>query len=225
LTGAFVGRDFLRRVEKHLAAEIWIGYGASEVANGISSGRVSSTSYVKGYVGTINPSLTLITTGTKEQPGRIVLVNDKDRFARTIHKGKVIAHEGPFFEVADLGYVEGSHLYLVGRADEVYNYSGHIVAYSAIEETIAALAPVSESAVVSGASLGDDLDLVIGVVASDELDLDDLARRLAERLGLVAARPHFKFARVGEIKRNPQSGKIDRQALIRDYQNFAGLLA
>jgi acyl-CoA synthetase (AMP-forming)/AMP-acid ligase II len=221
LTGATFTRDLLARIEgRFKGVEIKVGYGASEVRGGIASGVVSSATYRKGYVGNIREGLTVVCTGTPTNPGGIAVANDRDRFSRAILKGQVIKYDQPFYNLPDIGHLEGSTLYLAGRSDEVLNYGGNIKSYSLIAEEIGRLASVKEVAIVSGASLGHDRDLVIGVVADRPLDLDDLAGRLAERLRFGDdARRHFKFFQTSQIRHNPQTGKLDRVGHLQDYQN------
>ncbi len=219
ITGASCTSDFLARVERRFKAEIWIAYGSSEVEASVANGRVTAATYSKGYVGRVNPTISLVTTGTRAKPSGIAIANSRDLFALSIVGGRTVRYQDPFFAVPDLGYFDGSDLYIVGRSDEVYNFSGFVRAYSALAEDVANLARVSDVAIVSGASIGHDLDLLIAVVSDGLVDTDAVAARLAERLSLADARPHFKVFRVPHIRRNPQSGKVDRVGLIQDYQN------
>jgi acyl-coenzyme A synthetase/AMP-(fatty) acid ligase len=222
LTGATFDRDLLARIERGFSASIWVGYGTSELeSGGLARGVVTSKDYVKGYVGQINGEIKLVVTGTRSQPDRIVIVNDGDHFTRSISKGKIVKYDQPFYIVPDLGFVENGTLYVAGRADEVFNYSGNLKAYGLIADEVLRLSRAKDVAIVSAASLGSDLDIVIGIVADHPIDFADLGRAVAEWLGLGGAQKHFKFCQLGEIKRNPQTGKVDRVDLIQDYQNAA----
>jgi acyl-coenzyme A synthetase/AMP-(fatty) acid ligase len=223
LTGSMFGLQLIRRLEERFSAEVRVGYGTSEVG-GIAGGRVTSKTFVRGYCGKVHPALQLMTAGTRENPGRLTLVNDPVNFTKYITGGRTLLNEQPLYELPDLGYVEDGHLYLVGRADEVYNFSGTIRAYSLFEEEIARLANVKDVAVVNGAALGNDLDLVIGIVADRPIDLGLLGDRLAQRLGLTPARKHFRICQLDQIRRTA-AGKVDRAQLVRDYHNLIGAKA
>jgi hypothetical protein len=161
----------------------------------------------------------LVCTGTAANPGTISIAQQPDLFTRSIVKGRIIRHNQPFYNLPDVGHLEGSTLILAGRSDEVYNFSGSIHAYGAITDEIAHLIELRDVAIVSGASIGNDRDLVIGIVADRPFDPDDLARRLSARLHLAEARKHFKVFQTDRIRRNPQSGKIDRVGHLQDFQS------
>ncbi len=223
LTGAMFSPSLLKRIESRFDAQISVAYGTSEVG-GIARGVITSESFAKGYVGEINPELKFMVTGDKGQPGRITLANDVERFTKYINKGRIVQYEQPFLEIPDLGYIDGSRMYLVGRSDEVYNHSGNVMAYGAIADEIARLADVKDVGIVSGASLGDDRDLIVAVVADQRLNLDDLSNRLLSKLGWGGAKRFLKFCQLDEIRRS-ESGKIDRAALVRAYQNSIAVRA
>jgi acyl-coenzyme A synthetase/AMP-(fatty) acid ligase len=219
LTGATFDQDLLRRIEANFAARIFVGYGTSEIeVGGIARGQISAKNYVKGYVGAINPELKLIVRGTRANPGAIVIVNDRDLFTRSIVKGKIVQWDQPFYTVPDIGFVENSALYVVGRADEVFNDSGNIKAYSLMAEEVTRIDRVKDVAIVSAASVGDENDIIIGVVADQALDLAGMPMALAQRLLMVGAEKHFRFVQLPEIPRNQQTGKVDRVALLKAYQ-------
>jgi acyl-CoA synthetase (AMP-forming)/AMP-acid ligase II len=219
VTGAAPSRSLLERIEGRFAARVWIGYGTSEIEGGISRWVATSATYVNGYVGKINSALKLTTTGTKANPGPIVIAHDKDHFTRTIVAGRIVQHDEPFYTLPDIGHIEGDVLYLAGRSDEVYNSGGNIKAYSLIAEEIAGLARVKDVAIVNGAPVGNARDLIIGIVAGRPLNLAELTAKLVDRLQMAQAERHFRLFQLGAIPRNPQSGKVDRGALLREFQN------
>jgi acyl-coenzyme A synthetase/AMP-(fatty) acid ligase len=225
LTGALFSRALLQRLDAWFPnAQKWVGYGSTEVMGTVAGGVITQATFTKGYVGQINTDLQFVSTGSEANPGRVTLINDHVNFTKYIKDDRIFQYEGKFIEIPDLGYIKDGGLYLLGRADEVYNFSGIIKAYALIEEAIARLADIKEAAVVSGAALGDELNLVIGVVADEPLDLNLLGDRIAESLGMVRARPYFKLCQVKEIRRT-RAGKVDRGQLVRDYQESIGVNA
>lgn len=217
LTGATFTPHLVERFEKAFPdVEFRVGYGTSEVG-GISNGLVTAETYRPGYVGKVTSVLKFVTFGSPGEPGLLRIVNDPDYFSRFIVGGKVRAYEGPIYEVPDIGYFDNGNLYLTGRADEVYNFSGNVKAYSLIREILERLSPLRETAVVSGASLGDERDLVIAIVADRPVNLDDLGNRLAEKMELRIARPHLKLYQTDKIPRN-HMGKVDREGVLEGWR-------
>jgi acyl-coenzyme A synthetase/AMP-(fatty) acid ligase len=219
LTGATFTPELLARMESRFTARVQVGYGSSEVEGPIARGFVTAATYRKGWAGHPNPDLKVTVTGTKQAPGSIVIASDGDRLVRSIVEGKVVKYNQPTYTLPDIGYLEDSVLYLAGRSDEVYNSGGNIKAYSLIAEEIAGLLRTNDVAIVSGAPLGDDRDLIIGIVASRQVNLDSLTAQLVDRLQMAQSRKHFRLFQLAVIPRHPETGKVDRTALIRAYQH------
>ncbi len=215
ITGSASSADLIRRIERAFAAEIAVGYGTTEVGS-VASGVVTSDTYRRGFVGKITDGLQLVSCGTREEPAQIVLVNDRAAFTKYIRDGKVVEDDRPTFALPDLGYMENGNLFLTGRTDEVYNFSGHKRSYDAIAETIERLVSVKDIGIVDGAPVGHEDDLIVAIVAEGDVDLEDLSDRLLKTLGWPSAKPHFKFFQAPEIKRNSM-GKIERLELLRAY--------
>src|SRR5690606_1499811 len=138
--------------------------GTTEVG-AISGGVVSSESYRRGYVGNLTQGLEILSAGTRDEPAPVVLAYDPAAFAKYIVDGKVVEHDSPAYPLPDLGYVEDGALFLIGRADEVYNYSGNKRSYDQIAAEIARFAGVRDVSMASGAPIGRENDLIIAVVA------------------------------------------------------------
>jgi acyl-CoA synthetase (AMP-forming)/AMP-acid ligase II len=215
LTGATFSTELVRRIEARFDAEISVGYGTSEVG-AIAGGVITSQTYSKGLLGAVNPDLKFVTSGSEDAPGQITLVNNKELFTQYVEKGKVVQYDLPFLQLPDLGYIKDGQLYMAGRADEVYNYSGNIKAYGAIEDEIRKLAEVTDVAIAGAAALGDDRDIVVAVVSNRTLNLGELSERLLARFGWPGAKRHFRFFQTPAIRRS-EGGKVDRVQLIRDY--------
>jgi acyl-CoA synthetase (AMP-forming)/AMP-acid ligase II len=188
---------------------------------GVSRGQVTAATFRRGYVGDVGIGPRVTAAGTRDSPGPITVENDPKFVTQYIENGQFVRDESPTITLPDLGYLEGYALYVTGRSDEVYNYSGDLKAYSVIQEILEGLAELKDVGIASGAALGDDQDLIIGLVAAKGLDVADLSRRLVERLGWPSAEKYFKLFQTAEIKRN-QMGKVDREALVEQARRALG---
>jgi acyl-coenzyme A synthetase/AMP-(fatty) acid ligase len=213
ITGSVLGEELVRRVERAFTAEITSRYGTTE-AGRIAAGVVTSATYRRGYVGQLRDGVTIVSAGTRDKPAPIVMANDLARQAKYIVAGKLVGDDGPTITLPDLGYVENGALYVVGRADEVFNFSGNKIAYDVIEQEVERQPGVRAVAIASAGPIGRDDDLVIGVVADGPLDLSRLSEGVLTAPGWRGARSHLHFFQLSQVPLN-QVGKIDRQELLR----------
>lgn len=209
MTGSLFPARLVKDLEDMFDAKIEVIYGTSE-AGGISSGLITSEDFVEGYVGEINPGveLTCIDMGGGRL-GRLALLN---RSSTYFVAGQVVNDDNPVTELPDVGYVSGKKLYLSGRGDEVYNFSGNKIAFSQIEFECRRLADISDVGILSAPELGDPQDLLLAIVAPETVDLGSVVDSISDALQLQLARRHLKAFRVDRLPRNGL-GKIDRESL------------
>ena len=124
-----------------------------------------------------------------------------------------------WFYSGDLGSVsEDGVLRVLGRIDDVLNFSGAKIAPEAVEEALSACPGITDQAVFAVSDqLGIDQPWA-AIVAGEGVDLDLARAKVAEVLPW--ARQRLSFLRVDEIPRNPM-GKIERFKL-RDLARTAG---
>src|SRR6185312_613220 len=103
-----------------------------------------------------------------------VILRRKDHHLPYYVDGRIVPSDDQFYTMPDLGYAEGTRIFVVGRDDEVYSYNGNKTAFSLIDNALRRFPHVTDVAVVSGNAIGDPLGLVIGVVAVADIDLRPL---------------------------------------------------
>jgi len=216
ITGSLFPPSLIARMERLFTAEISVAYGSSEVG-GVSRGVITAEKFAAGYVGEIGYGVKLASAGTPDNPGPIVIVNDRSFISNYYSSGRIIPDTQPFYTLPDTGYVKDGALYLIGRDDEVYNASGNKVAYSQIESAVRGIPGVRDAAVCSGISLGDPMTLLIAVVADGPLDTKAVTAPILKMTGLPRIEKHLKVFAVAEIPRNDM-GKVDRQAVLAAYK-------
>jgi acyl-coenzyme A synthetase/AMP-(fatty) acid ligase len=219
VTGSLMNIDLVRRIEANFDAEIRVGYGTSE-ASRLASGVISSATFRHGYVGEVDPNVTVVSAGTRAEPAPVVITNNISQQTQYIVGGKILSDDRPTLTLPDLGYLEGTSLFLTGRADEVYNFGGNKLAFDAIDQAIRRLAQVKDIGIVNAAPIGLDDDLVVAVTADPSINLDDVKRRALEGLGWAKAAPHFRFVQLPAVPRNA-TGKVDRREVLRLYAERA----
>ena len=215
LVGSLFDAVLVERIERHFEATIAVVYGASEVGR-ISSDTVTSSSFRFGYVGELFPEAKLITAGTRDDPAPVVVVRNSDTYVPYYAKGQVVPSDQAFYTLPDLGYAEGTRLYLVGRDDEVYNISGNKIAFSAIDQDLRSQPGVTDVALVGGAQVGDPSGLIVAVVGESRLDLATLLARVCAIVKAPGAAEHIHLFVIDAVPRNA-FGKIDRKRVAEAY--------
>jgi acyl-coenzyme A synthetase/AMP-(fatty) acid ligase len=223
LTGSLVSPELVKRIEANFAARIRIGYGTSEVA-GITGAIVTAASFERGYVGEVRHGVTLVSAGTRDEPAPVVIVNRPGASTKNIVGGKILTDDSPTVTLPDLGFIEGKSLFLVGRADEVYNFSGNKLPYDVLQREIERQALVKDVGIVGGGAIGRDDDLIVAVAAAEPLDLAGLAGRVLAALDWARAAGHVHFFQVPLVPRNAM-GKVDRRGVLHLYSERAALPA
>lgn len=212
LTGSLFPAKLIERLERYFNAKIQIIYGTSETG-GISRGFTSSDTYVPGYVGEINPRINLVFDSSRQQePSELLVLNDNQNYSSYYVDGKIQSNTEPFFRLPDLGYVKDGKLFIVGRDDEVYNFSGNKIHYSQFESELRTNPDILDVGIAALSTEGDPFGLIIGVVTAKNLDPEDLRNNLCAALRINKARNHIRLVVIDAIPRN-EMGKIDRIAL------------
>jgi O-succinylbenzoic acid--CoA ligase len=219
VTGSVLSERLLRRIEASFDAEVSSRYGTSEAAR-LAAGVVTSATFRRGYVGHLIDGATVVTAGTREAPAPIVIANSLARQSHYLVEGKLVADARPTITLPDLGYVEDGALFVVGRADEVFNFSGNKIAYDDIQREVERQPGVLAAALVGCAPIGRDEDLVVGVVGDRPLDLAALSSKVLGALDWAGATEHFHFLQLPQLPMN-QMGKLDRPELLRMFVSAA----
>jgi len=124
-----------------------------------------------------------------------------------------------YYETGDAGYIdENGYVFVMARTDDVINVAGHRLSTGAIEEVLAMHPDVAECAVIGIAdSLKGQLPLGLlvlnnGVTAADEDVLSEVARKVRDEIGPVAA---FRLCIVVPRLPKTRSGKVLRGTMRR----------
>jgi acyl-coenzyme A synthetase/AMP-(fatty) acid ligase len=214
VTGSLFTKPVLRRAEDMFDAQFVVLYGSHEVG-GIASGQVESSSFEPGYVGRIRDYLDVhIDAENEGEPGQIVLRNDPILIQKYYADGAIVPNEEAHFRMPDIGVIRDNCLYLSGRDDEVFNFSGDKIAYSEMVGHLLADDTVGDAAIVRQPDDPDPFALKIVIVEKGAVDLESLKALLCEKLGRRTLAKHLDMRIVGQIPRNA-SDKVDREALLR----------
>jgi acyl-coenzyme A synthetase/AMP-(fatty) acid ligase len=215
LVGTLFGESLVARAERHFAAEMRVAYGATEVGR-ISSGLVTAADFRFGYVGEVAPEVTLLSGGTASNPAPLLLVHNPATYTPYYNAGKIVPFTEKTITLPDLGYAEGSGLYLAGRDDEVVNINGNKTAFSLIDAALRNQPGIKDVAVVSASPVGDESGLVIAVVAAGDLDIGRLVDCVRGVVKTGHAADYVRIFKIDAIPRNT-FGKTDRGGVIDAY--------
>ena len=176
------------------------------------------------FVGSIQPGVTLVSAGTRAEPGPVTIVNNQNRFCNYYSRGKIIKNTSPFYTLPDIGYVEDGQLYLLGRDDEVFNAAGNKVAFSIIDAALRDTPGILDVGIAGGGPIGDPMGIVIGVVAAEGFDMRQAMAVVARSTSMAAPGDLVRIFQCGAIARNA-TGKVDRGALLSAYRSAKGAAA
>ncbi len=219
ITGSLTSPGLVQRLEPLTAAEILVTYGTSESAR-LAMGVVTAKTMRRNYVGDLRPSVTVVRAGTREEPAPVVISNDIPLQTTYIVGGRLVTETATEITLPDLGYLEGRSLFLTGRADEVFNFSGSKLPFDRIQQVVEQIAAPRDVGIVNGGPIGLDNDVIVAVVANVPLDLDDLRKRVTEAIGWAKVADHFHFVQLSAVPRNAM-GKIDRRETLRQFADVA----
>lgn len=213
VTGSLFVRSMLERAERLFDAEFIVLYGSSEVG-GIAAGPVRSATFEPGYVGPIRNYLQVRIDAEQDgEPGQVVLRNDPVLIQRYYENGAIVPNEAEEYRMPDLGVIRDGCLYISGRDDEVYNYSGDKIAFSEIIDCLLAEEAVSDAAAIQAPGDPDPFGLKIAVVGKGTVDVERLRSLICDKLGRRTIGRHLDIRPVTQIRRNA-SDKVDRRALL-----------
>lgn len=205
LAGSLFPATLIEKIRSQFNATLLVAYGATEVGE-IAHGALPAGTYREGYVGKINDNIGIVTSGTPSNPGRIGVKTSELR--HLYDQGLFAVPDGEIYWMPDSGYTDGENLYLSGRIDEVFNFSGVKIAFSTIAARLNEVLEISEVAFFPR----DPQDLVLFIPGKAHLNEESIADCVSELVGLTSVRDHIQIQRVREIPRNA-AGKIDRAAL------------
>jgi acyl-coenzyme A synthetase/AMP-(fatty) acid ligase len=217
--GSLFDPALVERIAAHFEADLFVSYGSTEVGL-VSIGKITPETYRFGDVGEVAPGLQLISAGSRTDPAPLVILRRKHHHLPYYVGGRVVPSDDQFYTMPDLGYAEDGRLFVIGRDDEVYSFNGNKTAFSLIDSALRRFAGVSDAAVVSGNAIGDPLGLVIGVVATSDVDLQPLHDHVLEIAEARQARDRIHLFRLEAIPRN-SFGKTDRNGVIAAYLRSA----
>jgi acyl-coenzyme A synthetase/AMP-(fatty) acid ligase len=148
-----------------------------------------------------------------------VLRNDPILIQKYYADGAIIPNEEPYFRMPDMGVIRDNCLYLSGRDDEVYNFSGNKIAYSTMIAYLLTDDNVRDAAIVRSPDDPDPFALKIAVVERERVDVERLKALLGEKMGRRSLGQHLDVRVVRQIPRNA-SDKVDRTALLRMFAGY-----
>lgn len=216
IAGARVGRELLTEARARLCDTAILGYASTEMGS-ISSALATGTDTPDGYAGQVLPWVEVQAVDEARRPlacGREGLLR-----VRTPELAVYVDAEGRPVEMGDDGWfypgdigrlAEDGTLTIAGRAGEVINRGGLIVAPEAIEEVLRLDRRVADVAVVAVPTADGIDEIWAAVVADGEIDpqaIADAARprlneKLPDRIVQVHAIPRAESAKVkrGELR-------------------------
>src|SRR5581483_12184497 len=129
----------------------------------------------------------------------------------TNHPDKAAAANDAWWYPGDLGRLtEDGILCITGRIDDVINIGGVKIAASLLDEAARSYPGVEDAAVCSIASSSGIEEVWVGIVAGNQIDLDELRRSLEGTQG-----ERIRIAEIVSIERIPRNelGKLQRHEL------------
>jgi len=222
--GAPVHAEFLAQLRAGLPGvepRVATGYGLTENGGQATAASGKDTTERPGSTGRPLPLVELTTLDpTDLQDGEILVRCPTQMIGYFGVADSPIDAEG-WLHTGDLGHLdEDGYLWITGRAKDMIIRGGENIAPAAVEQGLAGIAGVVESAVfgVPHPDLGEEVMAV--VVVEKDLTAGDLARELRTRLASFAVPTRWR------IERDPlpttHSGKIDKKAVAAALVPVAG---
>ena len=214
LTGSLFSKSLVTRIESFFDAETCVVYGSSETG-GIAMGRITSADYVPGYVGELQPGVKLTCKSEDaNEPGELMFLNDASTLSGSYVDGRLVADSAPSYRLPDIGYFKDGKLYISGRDDEVFNFSGNKIAFNRIEAQLRKNTMISDVAILGMTGAEAPEGLLIVLVAEKPLEMQEVRDGLRTAFRLTPeAEKLIRYLRVRSIPRNDM-GKTDRKALL-----------
>lgn len=213
--GAPVHGEFLAQLRAGLPGvepRVATGYGLTENGGQATAASGKDTAERPGTTGRPLPLVELRILGpTERQDGEILIRCPTQMIGYFGVDESPIDAEG-WLHTGDLGHLDSDgYLWITGRAKDMIIRGGENIAPAAVEQGLAGIDGVVESAVfgVPHPDLGEEVMAV--VVVEEDLTADDLARELRSRLASFAVPSRWCIQR--EPLPTTHSGKIDKKAL------------
>ncbi|WP_374010955.1 AMP-binding protein [Leifsonia sp. LS-T14] len=195
----------LRARAEQLGARIVTTYGSSETAGGcVYDGVPIGTTVVREAAGLLEISGPVLAEG---------YLGDPERSAAAFHE----ADRTRWYRTGDLGNVSiDGHVTVLGRSDNVIISGGEKVLLDAVERIVQDVPGLGHAVVVGAPHTEWGQVPVVVTEHATAVPLDELRRRVADRLGRAAAP-----ARIVTVERLPRlaSGKPDRVELAAVVQS------
>jgi acyl-coenzyme A synthetase/AMP-(fatty) acid ligase len=215
VAGAKITQSLLTETRARLSSTVMFAYGSTEMG-GLSSGLATLLDTPEGFSGYIQPWVKIETVDENDDPlapgaEGILRVQTPELAFYVDAEGKNLEMlRGGWFYPGDIGRLDGEgRLMITGRAADVINRGGIIVAPEAIEEVLRMDKAVREVAVV-GVTNAQGIEEIWAAVVSDSL--------IDPQTIIAAARPRLnekvpdRVVQVNEIPR-AESAKVRRNAL------------
>jgi acyl-CoA synthetase (AMP-forming)/AMP-acid ligase II len=213
--GAPVHSEFLAQLRAGLPGvepRVATGYGLTENGGQATAASGKDTTERPGSTGRPLPLVELTTTDPTELGDGEILIRCPTQMIGYFGVADSPIDADGWLHTGDLGHLdEDGYLWITGRAKDMIIRGGENIAPAAVEQGLAGIDGVVESAVfgVPHPDLGEEVVAV--VVVEKDLTPDDLARELRSRLASFAVPTRWR------IERDPlpttHSGKIDKKAL------------
>jgi acyl-CoA synthetase (AMP-forming)/AMP-acid ligase II len=217
--GAPVHSEFLAQLRAGLPGvepRVATGYGLTENGGQATAASGRDTTERPGSTGRPLPLVELaILDPTDLRDGEILIRCVTQMIGYFGGPGE--GHDSPidadgWLHTGDLGHLDdGGYLWITGRAKDLIIRGGENIAPAAVEQALAGIDGVVESAVfgVPHPDLGEEVMAV--VVVEDDLTADDLGQELRSRLASFAVPSRWRIER--EPLPTTHSGKIDKKAV------------
>ncbi|MFI6693002.1 class I adenylate-forming enzyme family protein [Streptomyces sp. NPDC050433] len=213
--GAPVHSEFLAQLRAGLPGiepRVATGYGLTENGGQATAASGKDTTARPGSSGRPLPCVELkILDPTEHQDGEILIRCPTQMIGYFGDDDSPIDDEG-WLHTGDLGHLdEEGYLWITGRAKDMIIRGGENIAPAAVEEALAGVGGVVESAVfgVPHPDLGEEVMAV--VVVENGRTADDLDRELRSRLASFAVPTRWRIEQVPLP--TTHSGKIDKKGL------------
>ncbi|MFE3828486.1 class I adenylate-forming enzyme family protein [Streptomyces sp. NPDC059092] len=213
--GAPVHSEFLARLRAGLPGvepRVATGYGLTENGGQATAASGRDTTERPGSAGRPLPCVELTIFGATGLEDGEVLVRSPTQMLGYFGSDESPIHGEGWLRTGDLGRIDDDgHLWITGRAKDVIIRGGENIAPAAVEEALAAVPGVVESAVfgVPHPDLGEEVMAV--VVVDSGLDAEALRHQLRSRLASFAIPGRWRLEH-DPLPTN-HAGKIDKNAL------------
>jgi acyl-CoA synthetase (AMP-forming)/AMP-acid ligase II len=202
-------RDGLPGVEPRVAT----GYGLTENGGQATAASGRDTSERPGSTGRPLPLVELTVTEPSELQDGEILIRCPTQMLGYFGVAESPIDADGRLHTGDLGHIDADgYLWITGRAKEMIIRGGENIAPAAVEQALATVPGVVESAVfgLPHPDLGEEVMAVVVVEA--DLTADDLAREVRGRLASFAVPSRWRIEH--EPLPTTHSGKIDKKELV-----------